>query len=100
MRTLMLLSILLCSAQTQANEIGTHAYVSKRAVDGSVLSSTNSKSIVPALGFERLDAIKPFEIALMPSGMLAQRYFDNAPLPAIRKRFNPSANRRLRSPPC
>jgi len=58
MRTLMLLSILLWSAQCNAYEIGTHAYVSKRAVDGSVLSPTHAKSIVPELGFERLDAIR------------------------------------------
>ncbi len=82
MRTLMLLSILLCSVQTQAYEIGTHAYVSKRAVDGSVLSSTNSKSIVPVLGFERLDALKPFETVL-PNGDQVQGYFDNSPPLAI-----------------
>lgn len=100
MRALMLLSILLWSAQSPAYEIGTHAYVTKVAVDASVLSPTNTKSIVPALGFERLDVIKPFEIALVPSGFLKQRYFDNLPLPAISIRFGRSAERSLQSLPC
>jgi len=75
--------LLLLPVGSNAYEIGTHAYVSKLAVDGSVLSPTHAKSIVPVLSFERLDAIKPFEIALVPSGTLRQRYFDNLPLPAI-----------------
>lgn len=78
-----LFAFLIASGSNFAYEIGTHAYVSKLGVDGSVLSPTNAKSIVPVLGFERLDAIKPFEIALVPSGFLRQRYFDNLPLPAI-----------------
>ncbi len=83
MRALMLLSILLCSAPTLAYEIGTHAYVSKRAVDGSVLSPTHAKSIVPVMGFERLDAIKPFEARVPPLPNPVRGYFDNAPRPAI-----------------
>ncbi len=100
MRALMLLSILLCSAPTRAYEIGTHAYVSKLAVDGSVLSASNPRSIVPVLGFERLDALKPFEIALVPSGFLRQRYFDNLPLPAFAIFSDTPADRSLRNPPC
>ena len=36
-------------------ELGTHAYVTKAAVDASVLSPAHPKSIVPVLSFNRLD---------------------------------------------
>jgi len=96
----MLYTLLIASGPIFAYEIGTHAYVSKRAVDGSVLSPTHVKSIVPVLGFERLDPIKPFEIALVPGGTLRQRYFDNLPLPAMATHFHRPVDHGLRSPPC
>ncbi|MGD9582354.1 MAG: hypothetical protein AB7V26_01600 [Lysobacterales bacterium] len=65
-----------------AYEIGTHALVTQAAVGRSVLSSTHAKSIVPVLGFERLDANRPFEAAI-GSGALEASYFDNQPLPAV-----------------
>ena len=66
-----------------AYEIGTHAYVTKAAVDGSVLSSTHPKSIVPVLSFNRLDPDKPFEAMFGTTDLPEPSYFDNQPLPAI-----------------
>ena len=43
-----------------AFEIGTHALISKVAYDRSVLSPSHPTSIIPVLGFDRLDAKAPF----------------------------------------
>jgi len=79
------LCLILCvsaAAPTGAYEIGTHAYVTKLAVDASVLSPQHVQSIVPILGFQRLDADKTFEAEFNLTGSEAM-YFDNQPLPAI-----------------
>jgi hypothetical protein len=56
---LALLLVLGASTNVGAYEIGTHALITKTAVDASVLSPSHPKSIIPVLGFNRLDAITP-----------------------------------------
>jgi hypothetical protein len=63
-------------------EIGTHAAVTKVAVDASVLSPTHPFSIGPVLGFNRLDTNTPFA-ATFGLGDPEASYFDNEPHPTI-----------------
>jgi len=74
--------ILLMPTALFAYELGTHAYVTKVAVDGSVLSPLSPRSIVPVLGFERLDATTPFKMQVGNDIPLIG-YFDNTPLANI-----------------
>lgn len=75
-RELVFVSLLLGVATGRCYEVGTHAHVTKLAVDGSVLSATHPKSIVPVLGFDRLDEITPVAGRYIP-GILDHQYFDN-----------------------
>ncbi len=70
-----LFALLLLCGELYAFEVGTHALISKVAHDGSVLSPSNPKSIVPVLGFERLDKISPF--AALFQGVFDNVYLDN-----------------------
>ena len=70
-----LFALLLLCGELHAFEVGTHALISKVAHDGSVLSPSNPKSIVPVLGFERLDKISPF--AALFQGVFDNVYLDN-----------------------
>jgi len=77
-RKLALLVVLAASTNVGAYEIGTHAFMTKSAVDASVLSPNHPKSIVPMLGFNRLDDNIPFA-EFSASGTAENIYFDNAP---------------------
>ncbi len=78
-----MLALLNLPTTVLAYEIGTHAFVTKAAVDASVLSPTHPKSIVTVLSFNRLDPDKPFEAIFGETGLPEPSYFDNQPLPAI-----------------
>jgi len=78
-RKLLAITLLLgLSGTPLAYEIGTHALVTQTAVSRSVLSPTQPKSIVSALGFERLDVDKPFEAAVGVGGLPEPRVFDRS----------------------
>jgi len=97
-KKLLFLSISLAiSVNADAYEIGTHAYVTKLAVDASVLSPAHPKSIVPVTGFDRLDAITPLA-ALRPDTGTEHRYYDNAPLSMIDLGSAAASNFTERSP--
>jgi len=75
----LLFALLSLPMALSAYEVGTHAYVTKAAVDASVLSPTHPRSIVPVLGFERLDNVKPFEIVRPAFDVIRASYYDNSP---------------------
>jgi len=79
---LTLLVMLGTSGNINAYEIGTHALITREAVTASVLSPNHPKSIVPALGFNRLDDLTPVA-EILPVGTVVNAYFDNSPLPQI-----------------
>lgn len=62
-------------ASGDAYEIGTHALIAKTAHDRSTLSPTHATSIVPVLGFDRLNDTFPFSGFFQ--GVYSDEYLDN-----------------------
>lgn len=59
------LLLLLCTT-AHAYETTTHAYVTNEAFNRSVLADTSATSVFVRLGFDRLDAARPFQSPLLP----------------------------------
>jgi hypothetical protein len=79
-RVILVVSVsIFCLSNFQAFEIGTHAVITSRAIARSVLNPSDSKSIIPVLGFERLDQTHPFEdLAPFGIGVTTSAYYDNS----------------------
>lgn len=63
---LVMYSVIVTSLPAFAYEISTHALITKRAYQQSVLNPNATHSIVPVLGFDRLDGEQPFAFLAIP----------------------------------
>jgi len=83
------LVLAMATSAAQAYETSTHAYMTAEAFDRSVLSNTAAGSIWVQLGFDRLDAERPFHTPLTPvpsdlealdaTNVAGEAYFDLVP---------------------
>lgn len=77
------LTLTIASSDCHAYDVITHGMIGEAAYQRSVLNSNNSNSIVPVVGFDRLDATNPFisqdlAQALSLTAAFPDGYFDDA----------------------
>lgn len=73
--------LLASSAAVDAYEISTHALITGQAAQRSVLNPQAANTIIPVLGFDRLDAIEPFRAPYYAMFLGFHRYYDDPPTP-------------------